>query len=1259
VTTRSTQPDRPETAPEGERPGVDSSLVDALIGTRRIFSRRERISEDNRFTQRVGGRSGDTFYRDRWSHDKVVRSTHGVNCTGSCSWKVFVKDGVITWEAQETDYPTAGPDRPEYEPRGCPRGASFSWYTYSPTRVRYPYVRAELLRMFREERARVPGGDPVLAWRNIVEDPVKARRYKSVRGKGGLVRADWDEALDLVAAAYVHTVKEYGPDRATGFSPIPAMSQVSFSSGARFHQLIGGSMLSFYDWYADLPPASPQVFGDQTDVPESGDWWDASYLIMWGSNVPLTRTPDAHWMAEARYRGQKVVSVAPDYAENVKFADEWLAPHPGTDAALAMAMGHTILREFFVERTTPFFHDYVTRYTDLPFLVRLERREDGALVPGKMVVASDLEADGLDDATEAERTSEHADFKPMLFDVATGTPRVPHGTLGHRYSSDGEGRWNLELGDIEPALSLLDHREDVAEVLLPRFDTVGQGGRGDVARGVPVRRLGDDLVTTVFDLLLAEYDVGREGLPGQWATGLDDAEALYTPAWQEGITGVPGPAAARIAREFATNAIDSGGRSMIIMGAGTNHWFHSDTIYRTFLTLTTLCGTQGRNGGGWAHYVGQEKVRPITGWLHLANALDWSRPPRQMTQTTYWYMHTDQWRYDTFGADTLAATTGAGRFAGTTTADAVALSQRLGWQPFFPQFDVSSLEVADRAAEAGEETIPYLVDRLKDGSIRFAAEDPDDPRNFPRIWSIWRANTLGSSAKGDQYFFKHLLGVDSAVSAEETPPEFRPRDVTWRDEAPIGKVDLVLTLDFRMTSHTLHSDVVLPAATWYEKHDLSTTDMHPFINSFNPAISNPWESRTDWETWSSIARRFSELAATHLGTRTDVVAFPLQHDTPGELATPHGRVLDWKKGECEAVPGRTMPTLVEVERDYTQIHAKFTSIGPLLEKLGMATKGVAYDVKPYVAALHRLNGTHARTGTVADGRPRLVTDRQACEFILSLSGTSNGHMATQGFETLEKRTGTRLADLAAENEGRQIRFADTQAAPVPVITSPEWSGSESGGRRYSPFTINVERKKPWHTLTGRQHFYLDHDWLLEMGEMLPTFRPPLDMTALFGETPLGDTDGVGISVRYLTPHNKWAIHSMYMENFFMMNLSRGGQTIWMSVEDARAVGIEDNDWIEAVNRNGVVAARAVVSHRMPRGTAFMHHAQDRTVNVPLTERDGRRGGIHNSLTRIMLKPSHLIGGYGQLSYAFNYYGPTGNQRDEVTMIRKRTAPVEY
>ena len=127
----------------------------------------------------------------------------------------------------------------------------------------------------------------------------------------------------------------------------------------------------------------------------------------------------------------------------------------------------------------------------------------------------------------------------------------------------------------------------------------------------------------------------------------------------------------------------------------------------------------------------------------------------------------------------------------------------------------------------------------------------------------------------------------------------------------------------------------------------------------------------------------------------------------------------------------------------------------------------------------------------------------------------------------------------------------------------------------------------------------------------------------------------------------------------MQNLARGGQQLWISVEDAAKIGVEDNDWLELVNRNGVVACRAIVSHRMPEGTVYMYHAQDRLIDVPLTETNGRRGGIHNSLTRILIKPSHIIGGYAQLAFAFNYLGPTGNNRDEVTMVRKRTTPVRY
>ncbi|MCX0271475.1 nitrate reductase subunit alpha [Nocardia zapadnayensis] len=1230
-----------------QHPGAPAA-GDALLRLGKYFQRGE-VSADHRTVHKVGGRGADEFYRDRWSHDKVVRSTHGVNCTGSCSWKIYVKDGVITWESQQTDYPSVGSDKPEYEPRGCPRGASFSWYTYSPARVRYPYVRATLLELYREAKTRLK--DPVLAWADLVEDPERARRYKAARGKGGFVRAEWWEAAEIAAAAHVHTIKKYGPDRVAGFSPIPAMSMVSHAVGARFISLLGGSMLSFYDWYADLPVASPQVFGDQTDVPESADWFDAGYLIMWGSNVPVTRTPDAHYMTEARYRGQKVVVVSPDYADNTKFADEWVAARPGTDAALAMAMGHVVLREFFVDRETPRFLDYVRRYTDLPFLISLDDGADGVVVPGKFLTAADL-----------GNTDEGAEFRTVLLDGA-GVPVVPNGSLGDRFGENGTGRWNLDLGGVEPLLTLYGRTDDAAAVQFPRFDT---DTPGVVTRGVPTATVAGRRVTTVFDLLLAQYAVGRPGLPGTWPAGYDDATEPYTPAWQEAVTGVPAAQARRIAREFADNADRSGGRSMILMGAGTNHWFHSDQIYRSFFTLTLLTGCQGVNGGGWAHYVGQEKCRPVTGWSTLAFGLDWQRPPRQMQGTVFWYLTNDQWRYDPFTADVFSSPLAKGKFAGRTAADNIALATRLGWMPSYPTFDRNPLDLADEAEAAGRTAAEHVVDGLKSGELRFACEDPDAPENFPRVLTVWRANLLGSSGKGNEYFHRHLLGADSNLQTTDTTG-VRPEELVWREEAATGKLDLLLSLDFRMTSTTLFSDIVLPAATWYEKYDLSSTDMHPFVHAFTPAISPPWEAKTDFEAFHRIARGFSWLAEKHLGVRKDIVAVPLQHDSPDAMAQAGGRVLDWKAGECEPIPGKTMPKLVVVERDYSKIAEKMAALGPLVETLGLTVKGVTTHPGAEVEYLAGVNGTVV--SGVAQGRPSLAQDKHAAEAILALSGTTNGRLAVEGFQALERRTGTELADLAAEHEGKRITFADTQARPVPVITSPEWSGSETGGRRYSPFTINTERLKPWHTLTGRQHFYLDHDWMIELGEQLPTFRPPLDMTALFAEPAVGDIGDSGVTVRYLTPHSKWSIHSAYQDNLHMLTLSRGGQTIWMSEKDAAKIGVADNDWIEAINRNGVVVARAIVSHRMPEGTVFMYHAQDRAVDVPRIEGTaaegttftgkGKRGGIHNALTRIMIKPTHLIGGYAQQSFALNYHGPTGNQRDEVTTIRRRSQQVEY
>jgi nitrate reductase / nitrite oxidoreductase, alpha subunit len=216
---------------------------------------------------------------------------------------VYVKDGLITWEAQAVDYPSTGPEMPEYEPRG----ASFSWYECSPLQIKYPYVRGSLLRLFREARRRL--GDPVEAWAEIVDDPQKSRLYRRQGGKGGFVRASWDEVVELIAAAHVHAIRRFGPDRCVGFTPIPAMSMASYASGTRFLSLIGGVILSFYDRYADLPPSSPQTFGDQTDAPESSDWWNAGYLIVWAEMSPGRRKrPTARYLERAGRRRNRLVA---------------------------------------------------------------------------------------------------------------------------------------------------------------------------------------------------------------------------------------------------------------------------------------------------------------------------------------------------------------------------------------------------------------------------------------------------------------------------------------------------------------------------------------------------------------------------------------------------------------------------------------------------------------------------------------------------------------------------------------------------------------------------------------------------------------------------------------------------------------------------------------------------------------------------------------------------------------------------------------
>ncbi|TAL72263.1 MAG: nitrate reductase subunit alpha, partial [Rhodanobacter sp.] len=172
------------------------------------------------------------------------------------------------------------------------------------------------------------------------------------------------------------------------------------------------------------------------------------------------------------------------------------------------------------------------------------------------------------------------------------------------------------------------------------------------------------------------------------------------------------------------------------------------------------------------------------------------------------------------------------------------------------------------------------------------------------------------------------------------------------------------------------------------------------------------------------------------------------------------------------------------------------------------------------------------------------------------------------------------------------------------------------------------------------------------GEALALYRPPIDTRTV---APMAGKKGNGhpeVVLNFITPHQKWGIHSTYTDNLLMLTLSRGGPIVWISETDAKSVGIVDNDWIEVYNANGALTARAVVSQRVNSGMCLMYHAQEKIVNVPGSEITGMRGGIHNSVTRTVLKPTHMVGGYAQLSWGFNYYGTVGANRDEFVIVRK-------
>ncbi|GAB4231959.1 MAG: molybdopterin-dependent oxidoreductase [Deltaproteobacteria bacterium] len=864
-------------------------------------------------------RGWESLYEKQWKWDKVVRSTHSANCTGSCSWKVYVRDGVMLREEQAADYPRISADLPDYNPRGCQKGACFVEYVYGAQRLRFPLIRA------------------------------------GKRGEGKWRRATWDEALDLVAGKLLDNVYRFGPDTNTFFSVIPAMSPVSFCAGSRLAQYLGGVVCSFYDWYCDLPPGEPLTWGVQTEACECADWFNAKLIVFWGANVTQTRIPDAHFAFEARYNGAKLVGISPDFNSSCIHTDLYLGIAPGTDADLALGVARILIDGKMYD------DGYVREQTDLPLLV-VEKT-------GRFLRESDVEEKGSEEVFH-------------FLDERDGKVKKAPGSMGSPVKS-------IALAGAKPALS-------------GRVSVTGRNGERITA--VPV-----------FELL-------RKGL------------APYTLRNVARTTGLP-------PRDIAAFAKDMGTRkpAMIIHGAGTNHWFHNDLINRAMILLVALTGNVGKNGGGFNHYVGQERIWPEEGFRKLAFP-EGGKKQRFQNTTLWTYVHSANRDHHLYNGKPIE------RYIEESVAK--------GWMPLYPK----------------------------------------NRKQKPRALIVWRANYL-NQAKGNEKILPSL----------------------WND------LDLIVNINYRMDTTALHSDVVLPAASYYEKTDINTTDCHSYVHPFSKVLDPLYESRTDWDIFSALAKKISETAARR------------------KLPPFRDREFDWT-------------------RDFTQLHRQWSGGG------------------------------------------KIATDTDAADFLLANAEETKG-MTHAGLQEKPRRF---------------------------VKTDPHvWNSDIEDGIAYTPFKHQVEKKKPWRTLVGRQQFYVDHPWFLDLGEALPVAKPQVtDPFPLF----------------WNTPHGRWSIHSTWRDNRYMLRLQRGMPIAYLNPEDAGARGIRDNDWIRIYNHIGYCVVRAKILPGERRGRVTMYHGWEKFL--------GFRHGGWQSLTYIKIKPTQLIGKYGHVNFRLNYWGPTGNNRDVKVEVEK-------
>ena len=289
------------------------------------------------------------IYRERWQWDKVVHSSHTrANCISTCSWNIFVKDGIAWREEQNAIYEQTEPGVPDFNPRGCQKGGCYTDLMYEASRVTHPLRRV------------------------------------GERGSGQWRRASWDEALTEIAGAIVDTSVASGTgtvvyDHGTtniDFGPDTAGEMRLFFA-------LNATTIDSWAGVGDMPMGAVQTWGMYNCEGTSDDWFKSDFIIVWVGNPAYTRIPEVHFMHEARYRGAKLVVISPEYSASAVHADYWINPRVGTDAALALAMAQVILTEGLHDE------EYVREQTDLPILVRDDN--------GRYLRESDLRSRGSDE----------------------------------------------------------------------------------------------------------------------------------------------------------------------------------------------------------------------------------------------------------------------------------------------------------------------------------------------------------------------------------------------------------------------------------------------------------------------------------------------------------------------------------------------------------------------------------------------------------------------------------------------------------------------------------------------------------------------------------------------------------------------------------------------------------------------------------------------------------------------------------------------